>query len=108
MRIAGQTKLGYYPTPTEQTRLISTWLKTDGGPLGVRLLDPCAGQGEALEGIALAQGGGERFRQGRHGYGLQSPAVASGRHFNHHVRGEIGNGAPVGNVHCIQFTSPVQ
>jgi hypothetical protein len=61
MRIAGQTKLGYYPTPTEQTRLISTWLKTDGGPLGVRLLDPCAGQGEALEGIALAQGGGETY-----------------------------------------------
>lgn len=61
MRIAGQTKLGYYPTPAEQTRLISTWLKAEGGTSGIRLLDPCAGKGEALESLALALMGGETY-----------------------------------------------
>jgi len=36
-----QAKLGYYPTPTEQTRLISNLvLKTAAAPSVVRLLDP--------------------------------------------------------------------
>jgi len=61
MRIAGQTKLGYYPTPTEQTRLISNWLKQTAAPSVFRLLDTLRRSGRGPRGIALAQGGGETY-----------------------------------------------
>lgn len=48
MRLAGQIKLGYYPTPPSVTDLVRTWLAFPEGPFNA--LDPCAG-----EGIALAQ-----------------------------------------------------
>jgi hypothetical protein len=53
MRIAGIAKLGYYPTPPRTLQLIAnalTIVHTTSGT--VRLLDPCAGQGEALAYIA--------------------------------------------------------
>jgi len=53
MRLEGQTKLGYYPTPLSQVDLIATWLQFDrGGEVKTRLLDPCAGKGEALAHLA--------------------------------------------------------
>ncbi len=59
MRLAGQEKLGYYPTPPHTLRLLVQALKPEtGGPL--RLLDPCAGNGEALAAVAKSlkdQGG---------------------------------------------------
>jgi hypothetical protein len=48
VRLAGQIKLGYYPTPTTVTALVRSWLRFPDGPFAA--LDPCAG-----EGIALAQ-----------------------------------------------------
>ena len=46
MRLAGQEKMGYYPTPVEVVRTIATWFDSAEGAQG-RLLDPCAGKGEA-------------------------------------------------------------
>ncbi len=59
MRLAGQEKLGYYPTPPKTLRLLAQALKPETGGL-LRLLDPCAGKGEALAAAANAlkgQGG---------------------------------------------------
>jgi len=62
MRLAGQAKMGYYPTPLSQVALIAPWLEASPRGLSraveprkpVRLLDPCAGAGEALETLAQA------------------------------------------------------
>jgi hypothetical protein len=69
MRLEGQSKLGYYPTPNASLDLIKTWLKRsdDEGPStgsgqGLRrYLDPCCGQGEALAAIASAHSPAETF-----------------------------------------------
>jgi len=53
MRLEGQAKMGYYPTPLSQVALIVPWLEVEPGK-PVRLLDPCAGKGEALEALARA------------------------------------------------------
>lgn len=48
MRLAGQAKMGYFPTPELVTSIIAQYLKrTDNGL--IRILDPCAGEGTALE-----------------------------------------------------------
>ncbi|MBN1887248.1 MAG: hypothetical protein JW850_04640 [Thermoflexales bacterium] len=61
MRLEGQTKLGYYPTPDKQTGLIATWLKPAEPGLKIASLvlgqvikafDPCCGKGEALAYLA--------------------------------------------------------
>lgn len=60
MRLEGQAKLGYYPTPELTLKFIQTWLRADGaGPR--RYLDPCAGKGEALAAIAAAHGPAETY-----------------------------------------------
>ncbi len=52
MRLEGQTKMGYYPTPGATLSLIPSWLSVpDTGRLR-RYLDPCCGKGEALAHIA--------------------------------------------------------
>jgi hypothetical protein len=53
MRLAGQEKMGYYPTPLSQVTLIASWLGVEPGK-PVRLLDPCVGEGEALAALAQA------------------------------------------------------
>ena len=53
MRLAGQERMGYYPTPLSQVALIASWLSVEPGK-PVRLFDPCAGQGEALAALAQA------------------------------------------------------
>ena len=57
MRIAAIEKLGYYPTPTVITDLISHWLQAPAGEQPWRLLDPCCGAGEAAAQLAQAVGG---------------------------------------------------
>src|SRR4030043_253346 len=58
MRLSGQAKLGYFPTPEAQLPLISSWLQLfDEQTSLVRLLDPCCGQGEALAYLAEQLGG---------------------------------------------------
>ena len=46
MRLIGQQKMGFYPTPPVVTDLIGSWLQFPDGPFPA--LDPCAGEGEAL------------------------------------------------------------
>jgi hypothetical protein len=69
MRIAAIEKLGYYPTPPQTLRLITQALTPAGGSGStLRLLDPCAGQGEALASIAT------HLRNGHHAvtsYGIE-------------------------------------
>ena len=48
MRLNGQAKMGYFPTPTSLLPAIASWVRTEGNPETLRLLDPCAGRGEAL------------------------------------------------------------
>lgn len=56
MRLAGQEKAGYYPTPPELLTPITNWIApapSAAGPrLQYRILDPCAGEGEALYRLA--------------------------------------------------------
>ena len=49
-RLANIAKAGYFPLPAPVTELVQTYLAT---PHGGRILDPCAGQGEAL--VAFAE-----------------------------------------------------
>jgi rubredoxin len=60
MRLEGQSKLGYYPTPPLTLNLLLTWLSAPDGGLR-RYLDPCAGKGEALGAVAAAHGPAETY-----------------------------------------------
>jgi len=57
MRLEGQSKIGFYATPPRQVALIKTWLSGQNA----RLLDPCAGKGEALAEIARTLAGSETY-----------------------------------------------
>ncbi|MCC6190661.1 MAG: hypothetical protein IT318_16650 [Anaerolineales bacterium] len=62
MRIEGQSKLGYYPTPETSLHRIISWLSLAGESGALRrYLDPCAGKGEALAAIAAAHGPAETY-----------------------------------------------
>ena len=50
MRLAAQTKMGYYPTPPIVVSLI-TGILVRNGPGKIRIFDPCAGEGHALNEI---------------------------------------------------------
>lgn len=54
MRIAAVTKMGYYPTPPQTLQLITQLLRPASKGGSFRFLDPCAGQGEALNQVAQA------------------------------------------------------
>lgn len=54
MRLAGQEKVGFYPTPSITVELLSSWFKAQGF---WRLLDPCCGTGEAAALLAERIGG---------------------------------------------------
>jgi len=60
MRLEGQSKLGYYPTPEKTLSLLMTWLSITGEGLR-RYADPCCGKGEALAAIATAHGPAETY-----------------------------------------------
>lgn len=48
MRLAGQEKQGFYPTPIEVIEMIETYISNPEGNKG-RLLDPCVGTGEPAQ-----------------------------------------------------------
>ena len=50
MRLFGQAKMGYYPTPGQIIPLIARYLKRQSEGM-VRILDPCAGTGTAVKKI---------------------------------------------------------
>ena len=70
MRLEGQSKAGYYPTPDTTLSLIPTWLTVADDGAMRRYLDPCCGKGEALALIANPAWRGEN---GGHGdtYGIE-------------------------------------
>ena len=64
MRLAGQLKGGYYPTPPRVVDLVRTllapypvWGRANRGNV-MRLLDPCCGPGDALRQLADSMGRG--------------------------------------------------
>lgn len=57
MRLEGQAKAGFYPTPPEVARLIGSCLVTAGD---AHLLDPCCATGAALETVRVAMHGYSR------------------------------------------------
>jgi hypothetical protein len=67
MRLEGQSKLGFYPTPALTLTRLTTWLSCDGeglppkGDLRRRYLDPCCGMGAALAAIAAAHGPADTY-----------------------------------------------
>ena len=71
MRLEGQSKAGFYPTPLPVARLIGSCLVSDGRPY---LLDPCCGPGEALETVNLAMQ--SRGRAITHGVELEQERAA--------------------------------
>ena len=52
MRLAGKIKGGFYPTPTRTLYAIQRMLKPASG--SIRILDPCAGKGAAIDEIRWA------------------------------------------------------
>lgn len=50
-RLACEEKLGFYPTPPEETELIASLLRTEPGS-NLNVLDPCCGEGAALKRMA--------------------------------------------------------
>ncbi|MCB0157626.1 MAG: hypothetical protein KDD83_05810, partial [Caldilineaceae bacterium] len=54
MRIAAALKMGYYPTPPQTLEQIAQLLRPAQRGGSLRLLDPCAGEGEALGRVAAA------------------------------------------------------
>lgn len=58
-RLESLAAAGYFPTPPEVVARIATMLRpaAHGGRVAVRLLDPCAGTGAALQQLAAAIGG---------------------------------------------------
>lgn len=54
-RLESTKKAGYYPTPVEVTTLIAGHLQAPAG--NYRWLDPCCGEGIALQNLAQVLGG---------------------------------------------------
>ena len=48
MRLVAQAKMGYYPTPDNVTPIIAGYLKRQHDGV-IRVLDPCAGEGTAIQ-----------------------------------------------------------
>ena len=72
MRLEGQSKAGFYPTPLEVAQLIRSCL-TLGGK-AAHLLDPCCGPGTALETVNVGMKG--HYRGITHGVELESERAA--------------------------------
>jgi len=61
MRTEGKKKAGFYPTPVEVADLIADFIRRPLMSDGIRLLDPCCGEGEALGLLASRLGVKETF-----------------------------------------------
>ena len=73
MRLAGQAKGGYYPTPPRVTEYIGTVMRPDNrdhdATQVIRIFDPCCGPGEAL--ADLAESIRQKTRNPVHTYGVE-------------------------------------
>ena len=77
MRLAGQAKGGYYPTPKRVVEYISTHITTQPNPHNIDvnnlLIDPCCGPGTALATLAQRIARRARARLTTYGVELQRP-----------------------------------
>ncbi|HEX9114437.1 MAG TPA: DUF6094 domain-containing protein, partial [Anaerolineae bacterium] len=105
MRIAGVEKMGYYPTPAETLKLVCSLLCADRGAV-LRVLDPCAGEGEALAAVAgcLQQQGTQVTA-----YGVElSPqrAEAARSKLDHVIAGDWGDVTTRNNAYDLLWLNP--
>jgi hypothetical protein len=56
VRLLGQLKFGFFPAAPAAVRALATHLSLAGDPARTAILDPCAGEGEALALVAAALG----------------------------------------------------
>lgn len=87
-RLASEAKMGYYPTPDETLEKIISYLRVSYGfdSEGVHLLDPCCGEGEALQEIANAIG----WRAKTYGVELDADRViCAGSVLRHVIHGSL-------------------
>ena len=77
MRLAGQAKGGYYPTPPRVVNRIATHITTESNPhnidVNTLLIDPCCGPGTALATLAKGVARKSRARLTTYGVELQRP-----------------------------------
>ncbi len=97
MRLKGQMKLGYYPTPTYTAAGIADILSI---PAGATLLDPCCGDGAAL--VAVSKGRGET-------YGIEldwARGESARKSLNHVVRGDAFEATVADEAFSLVFLNP--
>ncbi len=97
MRLKGQMKLGYYPTPNHTAARIAAILDI---PAGATILDPCCGDGAAL--VAVAKGRGET-------YGIEldwARSDSARKSLNHLVRGDAFEATVADEAFSLVFLNP--
>ncbi len=93
MRLAGKSKLGYYPTPPDVSAAIARSL-VPAAPGLVRVIDPCCGDGSALCDVTAALDPVERFGIELHRGRAETAATALTRVLHADIRGvRVTNGA---------------
>jgi SAM-dependent methyltransferase len=105
MRIAGVEKMGYYPTPAVTLRLVCSLLAADQGA-ALRVLDPCAGEGEALAAVAacLRQQGAQVTA---YGVELSPPRAEAARgKLDRVIAGDWGDVTTRNNAYDLLWLNP--
>jgi len=102
MRVEGQAKAGFYPTPPEVARLIGSCLVAEEGS---HLLDPCCGTGEALEIVRRFMTGS--YRTITHGVELeQERGEAAGERLQHVLLGDSLKARAKGSFGLLYLNPP--
>ena len=111
MRLAGQAKGGYYPTPPRVTEYIATALipyTQESHHLdAITLFDPCCGPGEALE--QLAKSLKERTTAPIHTYGVElhhERSLEAAERLDNVLSSDIFSTAITNNTFGILFLNP--
>lgn len=95
-RLASDAKMGYYPTPMRSRMHISDWIVSADGGGDTHILDPCCGEGDAL------QRGTNHFAR-TETWGVEQDiarALAAGDNLNHVIQGSIFD-ARVNPLECM-------
>lgn len=98
-RLASGAKMGFYPTPVEVCEIIKGMIKINEGVLA---LDPCCGEGEALDIIAPRESGAIR-------YGIEldrTRYVESVRRLDHVVLGDALRDVEIQGRFDLLFLNP--
>ena len=102
MRLEGQSKAGFYPTPLEVAKLIGSCLVSEKG---AHLLDPCCGDGDALERVRISVHG--HGRNTTHGVELeQGRAERAVQELDHVLVGDSLKSRMKGSVSLLYLNPP--